>query len=336
MIEVTNLSKSYGPVRAVRDISFRVEAGEIVGFLGPNGAGKTTTMRMLTGFLPPTEGAVKIAGYDVLEQAMEARAQIGYLPENPPVYPELTIAEYLAFVAELKGVARSERNARVDRAIEQLHLGEMRHRMIGRLSKGYRQRVGLAQALIHEPKVMILDEPTVGLDPGQIVEIRNLIRGLAKDRTVILSTHILPEVEAICRRVIIISAGRIAAQGTLEQLVAKSSPMHQLRVVVKGGARAAVEAALEKTGATVTRVAESGAAPDVHEVTLSSPAGADLREAVFRAVVAGGWALLELTAQSGNLEDVFMKLTTREEGVDGGPAAASPGADASPVQEQRA
>ena len=320
MIEVTNLTKSYGPVQAVQGIRFRVEAGEIVGFLGPNGAGKTTTMRMLTGFLPPSDGTVKVAGFDVFEQPMEARAQIGYLPESPPVYPEMTVLEYLRFVAELKGIPRANRAARVDTVVGQLALGDMRRRLIGKLSKGYRQRVGLAQALIHEPKVLILDEPTVGLDPTQIVEIRNLVRGLSKDRTVILSTHILPEVSAICGRVIIISGGRIAGEGTIDELVARAgaSARQQLRVSVKGGIWAAVEQAMTGTGATVSR---TGGADDLHEMKVAAPPGEDLREKVFRAVVAGGWALLEMTPQGGGLEDVFMKLTTREAGVDDGAAA---------------
>lgn len=312
MIDVENLSKSYGPVHAVRGISFKVEAGEIVGFLGPNGAGKTTTMRMLTGFLPPSDGKVKIAGYDVFEQPMEARAQIGYLPESPPVYPELTVTEYLSFVAELKGVARSSRKARVAAVIEQLNLGDMRRRLIGHLSKGFRQRVGLAQALIHEPKVLILDEPTVGLDPAQIVEIRNLIRGLAKDRTVILSTHILPEVSAICKRVVIISGGRIAGEGSLDSLVARSASRQQLKIALKSDAWAPVESALTAMGATVSR---TGGSEPLHEATVIAPPGEDLREKVFRAAVTGNWTLLEMMPHGSSLEDVFMKLTTTEEGV---------------------
>jgi len=312
MIDVENLSKSYGPVPAVRGITFQVAAGEIVGFLGPNGAGKTTTMRMLTGYLPPSDGRVKIAGFDVFEQPMEARAEIGYLPESPPVYPELTVTEYLSFVAELKGVSRSKKSARIATVIEQLHLGDMRKRLIGHLSKGFRQRVGLAQALIHEPKVLILDEPTVGLDPAQIVEIRNLIRGLAKDRTVILSTHILPEVSAICRRVIIISGGRIAGEGALDTLIAGAGARQQLKIVAKGPTWGAIESALTTAGAKVSR---TGGVEPLHEATVVSPSGDDLRETVFRAAVAGGWTLLEMTPQGGSLEDVFMKLTTTEEGV---------------------
>ncbi len=311
MIEVENLTKSYGPVPAVQGISFTVGAGEIVGFLGPNGAGKTTTMRMLTGFLPPTDGRVKIAGYDVFEQSMEARREIGYLPENPPVYPDLTVEEYLRFVAELKDVPRAKRAERVERVIEQLSLGGMRRRLIGNLSKGYRQRVGLAQALVHEPKVLVLDEPTVGLDPVQIVEIRNLIKSLVADgkQTVILSTHILPEVAAVCKRVIIISGGKIVAQGDQASLTARAGAATSVRAKLKGDALA-FERELGKLapGAKVTANGES--------VTIVAPeSGADLRESVFRATVASGGVLLEMAAEGGSLEDVFMKLTTKEEGL---------------------
>ena len=315
MIEVSNLTKSYGPVHAVQGISFNVTAGEIVGFLGPNGAGKTTTMRMLTGFLPPSDGEVKVAGYDVFDQPMEARREIGYLPESPPVYPEMTVAEYLAFVAELKGVPKAHRASRVDTVVGQLTLGDMRKRLIGNLSKGFRQRVGLAQALVHEPKVLILDEPTVGLDPAQIVEIRNLIKGLAAERTVILSTHILPEVSALCRRVIIISGGRIVAEGGLDQLVARSQAKQQIKVSLGGGTAEAAAAALATTGASVTRIASATESAQ-HDFTLVAPEGADVREKVFRAAVAANLVLLEMVVTGGSLEDVFMKLTTREEAVE--------------------
>jgi ABC-2 type transport system ATP-binding protein len=314
MIEVENLTKSYGPVHAVQGITFKVDAGEIVGFLGPNGAGKTTTMRIVTGFMPPTDGTVKIDGFDVFEQSMDARRRIGYLPENPPVYPEMTVAEYLSFVAELKDVPKKERRSRVDTVIGQLHLGEMRERLIGHLSKGFRQRVGLAQALVHEPKVLILDEPTIGLDPVQIVEIRNLIKSLAKDRTVILSTHILPEVSALCQRVIIINSGRIVAQGAQETLIARSGASRHLRVTVKGNG-AAIEASLAKVVGSGT-VSRTSGTDEIHSFSLLAPEGQDIRESVFKAVVAGGWVLLELTAEGGSLEEVFMRLTTHEKGVE--------------------
>jgi ABC-2 type transport system ATP-binding protein len=220
VIEVEGLYKQYGDLLAVRDVSFRVDRGEVVGFLGPNGAGKTTTMRVLTGFLPPTEGRVRVAGHDMLNEPIEARRAVGYLPESPPLYPEMRVDDYVRFAASIKDVPRGDRAAKVDRAIAVCGLEKVRRRVISTLSKGFRQRVGLAQAIVHDPEVLVLDEPTSGLDPVQIVEIRNLIRDLAdvEGRTVILSTHILPEVESICRRVLLISEGRIRLDGPLEEV----------------------------------------------------------------------------------------------------------------------
>ncbi len=225
MVEVEDLSKRYGDLVAVEGVSFRVDRGEVVGFIGPNGAGKTTTMRMLTGFLPPSSGSVKIAGRDILEEPLESRRAVGYLPETPPLYPEMQVDDYLRYVATIKDVPRALRAERVDRAIDACGLPTVRERVCGTLSRGFRQRVGLAQAIVHDPQVLILDEPTAGLDPKQIVEIRNLIRRLASEenRTVILCTHILPEVEAICRRVMLISQGRIRLDGPLEEVTATGS-----------------------------------------------------------------------------------------------------------------
>jgi ABC-2 type transport system ATP-binding protein len=220
VIEVERLGKRYGELAAVSDVSFRAERGEVVGFLGPNGAGKTTTMRMVTGFLPPSTGRVRVAGFDLLESPRAARRAIGYLPEQPPLYPEMRVVDYVRFVASIKDVPAKERPAKVDHALAACGLVEVKGRVIGRLSKGFRQRVGLAQAIVHDPAVLVLDEPTAGLDPLQIVEIRNLIRSLADEggRTIVLSTHILPEVEAICRRVILISGGRIRVDGPLAEI----------------------------------------------------------------------------------------------------------------------
>lgn len=225
MIEVRGVSKRYGDFVAVRDVSFEVERGEVVGFLGPNGAGKTTTMRVLTGFLPASSGSVRIAGHEMSADAVEARRAIGYLPENPPLYPEMRVDDYVRFVARIKDVPRAELGDKVDHAIAACGLESVRRRLIGRLSRGFRQRVGLAQAIVHEPEVLVLDEPTSGLDPVQMVEIRRLIRELAEQegRTVILSTHILPEVEAICRRVLLISYGEIRVDGTLEDVVGQGT-----------------------------------------------------------------------------------------------------------------
>ncbi len=223
MIRVEGLTKRYGDVTAIEDISFHVEKGEIVGFLGPNGAGKTTTMRIITGFLPSTEGTVTVSGYDIFEKPMEVKKRIGYLPEHPPVYADMTVEGYLKFVSKIKGVSRAARAAAMDRAITQCGLKEARNTIIGKLSKGYRQRVGLAQAMIHHPEVLILDEPTIGLDPKQIIEIRELIKSLAGEQTIILSTHILPEVTMICQRCLIIDQGRIVADDSLENLTAQDS-----------------------------------------------------------------------------------------------------------------
>ena len=233
MIEARNLSKRYGDVVAVDDVSFQVERGEVVGFLGPNGAGKTTTMRMLTGFLPPSDGSARVAGHDIFEEPLAARRAVGYLPETPPLYPEMLVERYVDYVARLKDVPRAERTAKVGRALERCGLADVSRRVIGTLSKGYRQRVGLAQAIVHEPPVLILDEPTVGLDPVQIAEIRDLIRDLAGGdgdarHTVILSTHILPEVEAICRRVVMISAGRKTVDAPLAELTAGGQSLESL------------------------------------------------------------------------------------------------------------
>lgn len=223
MIEVEGLTKRYGDVTAIENVSFRVNKGEIVGFLGPNGAGKTTTMRIITGFLPATFGNVSVSGYDVFKEGMKVKKKIGYLPEHPPVYTDMSVGAYLRFVAKIKGVSRGQRNNAINRVVERCGIADVRDVLIGKLSKGYKQRVGLAQAMVHDPEVLILDEPTIGLDPKQIIEIRQLIKSLAGDHTIILSTHILPEVSMICQRVLIIDQGRIVADDSLEKLTATMS-----------------------------------------------------------------------------------------------------------------
>jgi len=223
MIEVRNLTKRYGDLIAVRDISFSAGTGQVLGFLGPNGAGKTTTMRIITGFMPATSGTVKVAGYDIFDDSYEVRKRIGYLPENPPLYTDMTVTTYLRFVGRIRGIAKAELNDSVDRVLHTCGLAEVTNRVVGHLSKGFRQRVGLAQALIHNPSVLVLDEPTIGLDPRQIIDIRTLIRQLAGDRTVILSTHILPEVAQLCQKVVIINEGHIAVEDTLENLTQEAS-----------------------------------------------------------------------------------------------------------------
>ena len=223
MIKVEGLTKRYGDVTAIEDLSFQVQKGEIVGFLGPNGAGKTTTMRIITGFLPSTDGTVSVGGHDIFQKPMEVKKKMGYLPEHPPLYADMTVAGYLKFVSKIKGVPRAARGDAIDRVVERCGLKEARKKIIGKLSKGYRQRVGLAQAMIHDPEVLILDEPTIGLDPKQIIEIRELVKSLAGDQTIILSTHILPEVTMICQRCLVINQGRIVADDSLEALTAQGS-----------------------------------------------------------------------------------------------------------------
>ncbi len=315
MIEVQHLTKRYGPFTAVDDVSFRVEKGEILGFLGPNGAGKTTTMRVLTGYMPATDGTATVAGFDVFANPVEAKRRIGYLPETPPLYPDMTVREYLTFVAKLKlpkTVSKSERTERIDSAMRKTHVDDMANRHCSRLSKGYKQRVGLAQALLHDPEVLILDEPTAGLDPKQIIETRDLIRGLAGNHTIVLSTHILPEVSQTCNRVVIINKGRVVAVDTPDNLTRQLKGSATLYVQVDAsGADAA--AAL----ATVPGV--RGVSPfdrddqDGHlgfEITAETDR--DVRRDVARVIVDKGWGLLELRPLRMSLEDIFLQLTTDE------------------------
>ncbi|HSL18771.1 MAG TPA: ATP-binding cassette domain-containing protein [Methylomirabilota bacterium] len=313
MIEVENLSKVYVDVPVVDGLSFFVPEGQVLGFLGPNGAGKTTAMRMITAFLPPTSGRVVVAGVDLDDDPVALRRAIGYLPENAPLYPELRVDEYLRFRADVEGVPRVERAARLDEAVDRCMLGEVRRQVIGTLSKGYRQRVGLAGALIHSPPVLILDEPTVGLDPNQIIKVRELITELGRDHTVVLSTHILPEVEQVCERVFIIDRGRIVADGTPDALRSKLLGNPGLQVELGGAGDAAAEALGRLEGAVAVAPRGPGRFVVEHEP------GADLREAVYRLAVERGWVLLGLTPEQTTLEDVFVRLTTAE----GAPAPAA-------------
>ena len=307
MIDVQHVTKRYGPITAVQDISFSVAKGEIVAFLGPNGAGKTTTMRILTGYMPATEGTVRVAGFDCHESPLEIKQRIGYLPEHPPLYLELTVREYLTFVGRMKGVGVELLDSRMDRVIEQTGLGDVRSRVIGNLSRGYRQRVGLAQALIHDPPVLILDEPTVGLDPNQIIEIRELIKGLAGSHTIILSTHILPEARALCERVIIIHHGHIVAIDTHEQLAARLRQSEMLRVTVKTSL-ADMENQLRQIEGVVN--VSLGESPNTY--LIETELDHDIREPITQFVMAHQLGLLELSVVSMSLEDVFIRLTTEE------------------------
>jgi ABC-2 type transport system ATP-binding protein len=314
MIKVEGLTKRYGPTTAVNNISFEVNRGEIVGFLGPNGAGKTTTMRILTGFLPPTTGRASVAGYDVMEHPLEVKKRIGYLPETPPLYPEMEVVEYLDFVARLKGILSADVARRVDAVLERCSIGHVRNKLIGHLSRGYRQRVGLAQALIHGPDVLILDEPTAGLDPKQIIDVRKLIHALRLEHTIILSTHILPEVSGTCSRVLIINEGRLEASDTPENLTARLQGHESLWVDVDGPA-ADVEQALSAVPGVNRVVREDGHG---QRTTWQVETGKDpaIRSHIARAVVERGWGLYEIRPIGLSLEDVFLKLTAKEEAVE--------------------
>jgi len=311
MIEVANLSKRYGDLAAIRDVSFTAADGQILGFLGPNGAGKTTTMRIITGFMPATSGTVRVDGFDVFEQSTEVRRRIGYLPENPPLYNDMSVAGFLRFAERLKGVARGDIATALERVLETCGLTGVRDRLLGHLSKGFRQRVGLAQALIHNPDVLILDEPTAGLDPKQINETRMLIKELAGDHTIILSTHILPEVSQTCQRVVIINKGKVVAvdtPGNLTDRLSGSSTMY-IQVDANGGD---ASGALSRI-AGVARVIESDRRDGVVGYEVVSESGRDVRRDLANTVVTSGWGLVELRPARISLEEVFLTLTEVDE-----------------------
>jgi ABC-2 type transport system ATP-binding protein len=311
VIEVQHLTKRYGRVTAVDDVTFRVERGEILGFLGPNGAGKTTTMRILTGYMPATDGKAIVAGFDVFDQPIEAKRRTGYLPETPPLYPDMSVIEYLGFVAKIKGVPAGERISRIKQVMERTRIDDMANRQCAKLSKGYRQRVGLAQAIIHNPDVLILDEPTAGLDPKQIIETRELIKELAGDHTIILSTHILPEVSQTCQRIVIINKGRVVAVDTPDNLTARLRGSATLYVQVDAGDADAAGVLSHVPG--VTRVAESERRNGLIGFEVDSETGRDVRRDLARTIVTSGWGLLELRPMRVSLEDVFLSLTTTDE-----------------------
>ena len=310
MIEVENLTKRYGPTLAVSDVTFEVQKGEILGFLGPNGAGKTTTMRVITGYLPPSEGRVRVAGYDVVEEPLEAKRRTGYLPESPPVYPDMTVTEYLAFVGRIKGIPRRELKSRLEEVSEKCAVTDVMNRQIGKLSKGYRQRVGLAQALIHNPEVLVLDEPTAGLDPKQIIETRQLIKGLAGRHTVILSTHILPEAAKTCQRVVVINAGKIVAVGTPDELTRRLQGFETILLTVEGKAGEVTDKLQRVAGVNQVEAHDTSDGRVTYEVHAEK--GQDVRADLARAVVESGWKLYELRTSGLSLEDIFLKLTTKD------------------------
>ncbi|MGA8026555.1 MAG: ATP-binding cassette domain-containing protein [Bryobacteraceae bacterium] len=319
MIQVESLSKKYARHVAVNNISFSVDKGDIVGFLGPNGAGKTTTMRVLTCFMPPTAGKATVAGFDVFEQPFEVKKRIGYLPETPPLYPEMSVSDYLTFIARLKNVPSGDVKSRTEQVMERCSVADVKTKLISKLSRGYRQRVGLAQAIIHNPDVLILDEPTSGLDPKQITETRDLIKNLSGEHTIILSTHILPEVEAVCRKVIIINRGRLVATDSVEHLKHRGiGNAFQVQVDTAGNANAfAVRQRLEQV-AGVSKVIDKVDSGDRMIFEVESLAEHNPRSDVARAIVHAGWNLFELKSTTLSLEEVYLQLT----GANAGPANA--------------
>jgi gliding motility-associated transport system ATP-binding protein len=325
MIEVENLTKHYGPVTAIRDVSFSVAPGEIVGFLGPNGAGKSTTMRILSCFMPASGGSARVAGYDVFRESMEVRRRIGYLPENVPLYSDMRVAAYLDFVAEVKGVGRATRRARVAEVMERCLITDVQNRLIGKLSKGYRQRVGLAQAIVSDPHVLILDEPTIGLDPRQIADIRALIKSLAGEHTVILSTHILPEVSMVCSSVVIINKGMIVARGPIDTLVEQFFPTSRVEVEMLGP-QAAVRDGM-RTIPGVLQVTPEGADDGAGRYVVESARGRDVRAEIFQLAAQQKWELRELRRVGMTLEEVFIRIVAGEESEQAdssGPAPSAP------------
>lgn len=306
MIQVSHLTKMYGPHTAINDLNFEIKKGEIVGFLGPNGAGKSTTMKILTGFMPASSGKASIAGCDVFDKPIEVKRNVGFLPETPPVYTEMLVSDYLDFSARIHGVPRADAARAVDAALEKTNLGGVRGRLIGNLSKGYRQRVGLAQALVHNPQVLILDEPTVGLDPKQIIEIRELIKSLGSDHTVILSSHILPEVTATCQRIIVINKGQIVAQDTLEQLTLRLKKGLIYSMVVKSPSPDGI-AALKK----IQGVRDVSAAGPKLVVEMSEGMG-EIRDRIVETAVQQKMGVLEFSAERVSLEEIFLQLITVE------------------------
>jgi ABC-2 type transport system ATP-binding protein len=316
-IAVRNLTKYYDTEKAVNDISFDVKTGEILGFLGPNGAGKTTTMKIITCYMPPTSGSVEVEGFDIAEHSFEVRKKIGYLPEMNPLYLDMNVLEYLEYSARLHGLKDVLLKSRLKEMIDVCGIAAVRHKDIGELSKGFRQRVGLAQAMIHDPEVLILDEPTSGLDPNQIVEIRNLIRQLGRAKTVVLSTHILTEVQATCDRVIIINDGGIVADGTLEQLQQDFRGSEKISLELKLPADKIVNAMTDiypkfKEISQVESVEYGGQEGNLHKFSIHTVKGSDIREEIFRRAVSEGWVLLEMSRKATSLEEVFRKLTTTE------------------------
>lgn len=315
MIEIQNLTKKYGQITAVNNLNFSVEKGEVLGFLGPNGAGKSTTMKIITGYIPSTEGSVKVCGYDIMENPQEVKKHIGFLPEQPPIYMDMTVYDYLDFVSELKAVDKKKKNAQIKDIMELVKIGDHRNRLIKNLSKGYKQRVGLAQALIGNPEVLILDEPTVGLDPKQIIEIRKLIKALGKEHTIILSSHILPEVSAVCDRVVIINKGEIAAIDTPENLSKGLGDASRFSITI-AGPKSSVTGYIKEIYGVKYMEAGVEKEKDVFTYIVEADKDVDVRRPIFFAMAKAGYPIIELKSLSMSLEDIFLQLTTREKEVE--------------------
>ncbi len=310
MIQATGLTHYYGPFPAIQDVNFDVRRGEILGFLGPNGAGKTTTMRILTGYMPPTRGTVTLDGYDVVEESLEARRRIGYLPETVPLYMEMTVTSYLRYMGTLRGMPPRLIKVRTDDVVGLCRLEDYRKTIIGKLSKGFRQRVGIAQAIMHEPEVLVLDEPTIGIDPIQVVETRRLIEDLGKSQTVVLSSHILPEVSMICQRVLIINEGKIVAEDTPKNLAEGLQGVERLEIEIGGPVTDVLPALRRVKG--VTRATHQSL-PQKELYTVHVESGKDIRDEISRTVISSGWSLLSMQSVGMSLEEIFLKLTTHED-----------------------
>ena len=311
MIQLSQVTKSYSGVKAVDSVTLSIPSGQILGFLGPNGAGKTTTMRMITCYMPPTSGTIEVDQMDVGEHSLEVRRKIGYLPEMAPVYQDMNVVHYLYYVSDLRRLPKDRRTVRIREMVERCGLGEVLNKDVGQLSKGYRQRVGLAQAMIHDPDILIMDEPTAGLDPNQIAEIRRLIMELGREKTVILSTHILSEVQATCSRIVIINQGRIVADDTPEGLQAGVAGKAVVLATVKAAATDVIEKTRQIPG--VDQVRETPKTENATRLRIESPAGTDVRESLFRLAVRENWVILEMQREVRSLEDVFHKLTAEEQ-----------------------
>ena len=310
MVEVKNLTKYYGDFPAIEDVSFDVRKGEILGFLGPNAAGKTTTMRIITGFMPPTSGSATVSDYDVVEQSLEARRLIGYLPESVPLYTDMTVKAYLNFMGTLRGMNPKRIRVRIGEVIGLCHLGDYQNTIIGKLSKGYRQRVGISQAILHEPQVLVLDEPTIGIDPIQVVDTRSLIKDLGKEHTVILSTHILPEVSMVCQRVLIIHEGKIMAEDSPKNLAERLQGVERVNAEIRGP-----EAEVTKAIKAIRGVLKVTTSKNEDRLTyvIEAKRGLDLRSTISKVVISNGWGLLTVNLVDMSLEEIFLKLTTSEE-----------------------